>query len=88
MCIDMYNIIHVHALETHSVDSYEDSQQRDPYTKRVHNYIALFPGSLRGGGGGTESLGTFTRKAVNFWHIIIHAINVGCSHFSNNSLVI
>ena len=43
--LHMYNIIHVHALETHSVDSYEDSQQRDPHTKRVHNYIALFPGS-------------------------------------------
>ena len=45
--------------------------------------------SKKGGWGGVgESLVTSARKAVDFWHIIIHVINVGHSHFSNNCHVI
>ena len=54
----------------------------------VHGYkLASFLGSLLKNRGG-ESLVTFTRKAVNFQHVIIHVINAGRSHFNNDCHVI
>ena len=46
------------------------------------------PQALSSKTGGGESLVTFARKAVNFRCVIIHVINVGRSHFSNNCHVI
>ena len=38
--------------------------------------------------GGGESLVTSAGEAVDFWHVIIYVMNVGCSHFSTNCHVI
>ena len=60
----------------------------------VISWCNLFEDSRKGGTevslqalsskmGGEEGQITFMRKAVNFQRVIIHVINVGRSHFSN-----
>ena len=49
--------------------------------------ITSSPGSLLKKGGG-ESLVTSAGKVVDFRRVIIHVVNVGRSHFSNNCHVI
>ena len=75
---------YIHALETHSVDSYEDCQQTDPHIKHVHSYIASLPGSLlQNWGRGNEDPGNIPKKAVDF---TVHTCSINYSELRISGL--